>query len=173
MIESEFLCESNQLLSTLKAIPTFGAFREEDLRCLLRRSKIRKYRANEFILREGQQDAWIYFLVYGEAAVSKAGLRLRTVNRRGEMLGEMAALDPAPRSASVQALQETVCLATDARLVERLTGTDRMAFGYVLYRLVAEILAERLRETTQELILLQTRNRLNPFRWLTPFGSRS
>jgi CRP/FNR family cyclic AMP-dependent transcriptional regulator len=173
MIESKFLAPNERLLSTLKTIPIFEPFREEELRCLLRRSKIRKYTPQEFILQEGRQDAWLYFLVYGAVAISKAGHPILTVNRRGEMLGEMGAFDGSPRSASVQAVEETVCLATDVRQVQRLSGTERTAFGYVLYRIVSAILAERLRDTTGELIRCQTRSRLNPLRWLTPFSGRS
>ncbi len=84
----------------------------------------------------------------------------------------MGAFDNAPRSASVQATTDTVCLATDLRLVESLPGTERMAFGYVLYRIVAAILAERLRETTRVLMGGQPRRRRNPLRWLIAMSGR-
>jgi CRP-like cAMP-binding protein len=105
-------------------------------------------------------------------AISKAGRRFLAVHRRGELLGEMGAFDNAPRSASVQATTDTVCLATDLRLVESLPGTERMAFGYVLYRIVAAILAERLRETTRVLMGGQPRRRRNPLRWLIAMSGR-
>ena len=47
--------------------------------------------------------------------------------------------------------------------IEKLTGNDKIAFGYVLYRLLAEILSRRLRQTTEALI--QAKGRLNLKFW--------
>ena len=74
------------------------------------------------------------------------------------------AIDGAARSASVMASENTVCLATDTRQIQRLTGDDRLAFGYILYRVFAETLAERLRLTTQE--LMRERKRFHLKNWL-------
>jgi hypothetical protein len=45
-----------------------------------------------------------------------------------------------------------------------MTSDDRLAFGYILYRVFAETLAERLRLTTQE--LMRERNRFHLKKWL-------
>jgi len=55
-------------------------------------------------------------------------------------------------SASVSAIDETVCLATDVSHLDRLKGKDKFAFGYVLFRTFAEILADRLRQTSEDLV---------------------
>ncbi|MGD9310387.1 MAG: hypothetical protein PVG51_14685, partial [Desulfosarcina sp.] len=60
--------------------------------------------------------------------------------------------------ASAVAYGEVVCLATDIYYIEQLTGTDRMAFGYVIYRVFAGVLADRLRRTTEELMSLKGRS---------------
>jgi CRP-like cAMP-binding protein len=89
---------------------------------------------------------------------------IAATDRRGELIGEIGAIDGAARSASVFATEDTVCLATDTRQIKRLTGDDRLAFGYILYRVFAETLAERLRVTTGELIRKQ--GRFNLCAWL-------
>ena len=71
----------------------------------------------------------------------------------------MGALNSSRRSASVFAETDTVCLATDMFYLEKLTGNEKIAFGYVLYRLLSEILSRRLRQTTTALI--QAKSRLN------------
>ena len=97
-------------------------------------------------------DCWIYFLVSGGVRIVKHGEVLSVLNRTGDLFGEMGVIDGSPRSASVYAIDETVCLATDASYVDRLSGNDRVAFCYILFRVFAESLASRLRLTSEELI---------------------
>ena len=158
MIESDYLKENNQLIKDLKKIPTLDPFKEHELNRLLRMSKIRKYSPGEVICKEGHHDSWIYFLVNGSVQITKKGKHVSTLTRRGDVFGEMGAIDGAPRSASVYAVNTTVCLATDTFYIEKLSGHDKIAFGYILYRIVSEILAARLRITTRELI--KTRGKL-------------
>jgi len=164
MIESEYLEENGKLLKSLKKIPSLEQFKENELRILLHKSKIRKYAKGERIIKEGSTGAWIYILVYGRVDIIKNDRTITSTDRRGELIGEIGAIDGAARSASVMAAEDTVCLATDTRQVQRMTGGDRLAFGYILYRVFAETLAERLRVTTRE--LMQERKRFHLKRWL-------
>ena len=161
MIESQYLKENEKLIKSLKSIPSLEKFRENDICMLLQNSKIRKYRKGERIIKEGSTGAWIYILVYGKVEITKNGQFIARTDQRGELIGEIGAIDGAARSASVIATEDTVCLATDTRQIKRLTGDDRLAFGYILYRIFAETLAERLRVTTQELARKQGRFRLS------------
>lgn len=157
MIESQYLEENDKLVKSLKSIPSLEKFRGNELRILLQKSKIRKYRKGERIIKEGSTGAWIYILVYGRVDIRKNNQVIASTDRRGELIGEIGAIDGAARSASVVATEDTVCLATDTRQITRLSGDDRLAFGYILYRVFAETLAERLRVTTEELIGKQGR----------------
>ena len=164
MIESEYLEENDKLLQSLKRIPSLEQFKENELRILLHKSKIRKYRKGERIIKEGAKGAWIYILVYGRVEIIKDGRIITTTDRRGELIGEMGAIDGAARSASVMASENSVCLATDTRQIQRMTSDDRLAFGYILYRVFAETLADPLRLTTQE--LMRERKRFHLKKWL-------
>ena len=64
----------------------------------------------------------------------------------------MGVIDGSARSASVYAIDETVCLAIDASYIDRLSGNGKLAFCYILFRVFAECLANRLRLTDEELI---------------------
>jgi CRP-like cAMP-binding protein len=160
MIESQYLEENDKLIKSLKNIPSLEKFGQNEIRILLQKSKIRKYHKGERIIKEGSTGAWIYILVYGRVDIMKNNRVIATTDRRGELIGEIGAIDGAARSASVIATEDTVCLATDTRQIKRLSGDDRLAFGYILYRIFAETLAERLRVTTEELIRHQGRFRL-------------
>jgi CRP-like cAMP-binding protein len=155
MRESHYLKDTIKYLEKLKQIPTLEPFEDEDIKGLLALSKIRKYDAGELILEEGYYDSLIYFLISGKVRVLMHGEELHVLERTGDVFGEMSIIDSSPRSATVYAIDETVCLATDSSYVDRLSGNDKLAFCYILYRLFSEVLANRLRSTSEELIRLK------------------
>jgi len=158
MIESDYLKDNSKFFEKLRQMPTLDAFSEKDLKGLLELSKIRKYNPGELILEEGLFDCWIYFLIKGKVRVVKHNEDLSVLRRTGDVFGEMGIIDGSARSASVYAIDETVCLATDASYIDRLTGNDKIAFSYILYRIFSEILANRLRLTSEELIKVKEEN---------------
>ena len=163
MQESGFLDGSSTLLDSIRSIPVLEKFDEQELNMLFEMSKIRKYTAGECIVEEGRSDTWLYFLIQGQVKISKKGKEVAILNRKGEIFGEMGAMDSSRRSASVHAVTETACLATDIFYLERLTGSDKLAFGYVFYRLMSEILSHRLRQTTDA--LMKAKGRINLKFW--------
>ncbi len=163
MRESSFLDDNTTMMDSLKTIPVLEPFEDQELKKLLEMSKIRKYRAGECIVEEGRSDTWMYFLMYGQIKISKRGKEVTVLNRKGEIFGEMGAMDSSRRSASAHAVTDAVCLATDIFYLEKLTGNEKLAFGYVFYRLMAEILSHRLRQTTDALV--QAKGRINLKFW--------
>jgi CRP-like cAMP-binding protein len=155
MKETEYLEENEKIIEEIRKIPIFGPFDEDELETLLKMSKLRVYEPGETIIKQRNVDAWIYFLIYGHVAITKDGKEITKIKRRGDIFGEMRFINDAPRSASAQALANTVCLAIDAELIGRLTGDDKVAFGYILYRIFSEILADRLRLMNEELIKIR------------------
>ncbi|KJS28451.1 MAG: hypothetical protein VR64_24540 [Desulfatitalea sp. BRH_c12] len=163
MLETTFLDNNAAMMENLKTIPVLESFEEQELNKLLEMSKIRKYRPGECIVEEGLSDTWLYFLMYGKIRISKGGKEVVVLSRKGEVFGEMGALDSSRRSASAHAVTDTVCLATDIFYLEKLTGNEKLAFGYVFYRLMSEILSRRLRHTTEALV--QAKGRINLKFW--------
>jgi len=152
MIESDYLKDNINYSDKLGTLPNLADFSEKDLKGLLELSKIRKYEPGELILEDGVFDCWIYFLISGKIRVVKHDEDLSVLKRTGDVFGEMGIIDGSPRSASVYAVDKTVCLATDASYIDRLSGNDKVTFSCILYRIFSEILANRLRLTSEELI---------------------
>ncbi len=163
MQESSFLDNKSQMLANLKNLPVLEPFDDQELVKLLEMSKIRKYKPGECIVEEGRSDTWIYFLMYGQIQITKKGKEVTVLSNKGEVFGEMGALDSSRRSASAFALTDVVCLATDIFYLEKLTGNEKLAFGYVFYRLMTEILSRRLRQTTEALV--KAKGRINLKFW--------
>jgi CRP/FNR family cyclic AMP-dependent transcriptional regulator len=158
MQETDFLKGNQRVLNDIKKFEIFEPFQDDELHHLMSMSKIRKYNSGETIFEQGSADTWLYFLVYGKVRLMKDNKPVVQLQRRGDVFGEMGAIECAPRSASAVAFGETVCLATDIYYIEQLTGTDKLAFGYVIYRVFSGILADRLRITTEELLELKGRS---------------
>ena len=166
MIESKYLKENIENIQKLMSIPALKNFETKNLGRLLRLSKIRQYENDEVIIQEGDNDPWLYFLLSGKIRVSKEGVEICQIDKRGELFGEMRVIDHLSRSASVHAVGSTVCLAVDTSAKDRLSSEDgrdeRLDFLLLLYRIFAEFMSMRLRLTNEILIKARSEaDRLN------------
>lgn len=154
MRESEYLEGNEQLIGILKDLPAFENLKDESIEKLIRFCKLRSYSSKEAIIEEGQTDKSVYLLISGCVSISKANSLITSLNQPGELFGEMSfiAEEPKPRSANVHSDEDTTCLAFDGDYLERIDIEGKEAFQASIYRMFAQILANRLRITTQEYI---------------------
>ncbi|MEA2085274.1 MAG: cyclic nucleotide-binding domain-containing protein [Thermodesulfobacteriota bacterium] len=139
----------------MKNIEKFSFFSDDDLLSFLDLGKLIKYDPGEIIIREGDYGQWIYFLISGKVEIIKAGKPIDILARSGDLFGEMGVVDDSPRSATIQAVTKTLVLSVDASLIYNEPVRQPMAFSYTIFRFFAEVLAERLRYTTQENVKLK------------------
>jgi CRP/FNR family transcriptional regulator, cyclic AMP receptor protein len=151
-MKTELLKENLELMEKLKNVPVLHSFGKKDMNKLLSFSNVKKYSAGEIIIEEGSYDNWVYFLVDGNVSIIKNGEEIDTLRRTGDIFGEMCVIDGKPRSASIQAIDDVTCLATDVSFMDRLYNEDKVAFCSIFYQMVAEVLACRLRDTNEELV---------------------
>jgi CRP-like cAMP-binding protein len=156
MLESKYLKDNIENIQKLLAIPALRNFETKSLQKLLRLSKIREYEDGELIIREGDLDPWLYFLLSGTIRITKEGMEINTIDKKGEIFGEMRIVDYMKRSASVAAVGKTICLAVDTSARNRISEQDpteeKLDFLLLLYRIFAEYMSIRLRATNEELI---------------------
>ncbi len=142
---------------TLSASPLFGPLGPAALQalsaCLDRRSW-REAAAGEALVREGEAAEDLLLLARGHAAVLKraAGGAEHEVNRvgPGDTVGELALLDPAPRSATVRALEPVRWLVLPLATLRDLAARDA-AFAAALPAMSRQVVA-RLRESTARVV---------------------
>ena len=152
MRESKYLKQNTENIQKLMAIPSLRDFEANSLGALLKLSKVRQYDYGECIIKEGDCDPWLYILVSGKVRIVKEGSDLAVLRRNGDIFGEMGLLGGTPRSASAYAVTEAVCLTTDASRIGNMSLNDKMTFYCMLYRLLAEVVSDRLRATSEELV---------------------
>ncbi|MFP4039090.1 MAG: cyclic nucleotide-binding domain-containing protein [Desulfosudaceae bacterium] len=163
MIESKYLKDNIQNIQKLMTIPALKDFETRNLSKILRLSKIREYEDGEAVIKEGDVDPWLYFLLSGQVRIKKKGVEITTISTTGEIFGEMRIVDDKARSATVYADGHTVCLAVNTSAYQRFTTDnsggnkeEAMDFVLLLYRIFAEYMSARLRLTNDELINAKT-----------------
>jgi len=156
MIESRYLQDNIENIRKLMSIPGLKDFDTKNLGRLLRLSKIREYQDGEVIIREGDQDPWMYILLSGKVRIAKKNHEIGTIEKTGEIFGEMRIIDSKARSASALAVGKTTCLAIDTAAKHRFSSNTpeeaRLDFLLLLYRVFAEYMSIRLKAATNELI---------------------
>ena len=161
MQESRYLKDNLENIQRLMSIPALRNFETSNLSRLLHLSKMREYDAGEPIIKEGDDDPWLYFLLEGSVRITKNDVEIGTLSEVGEVFGEMRIIDSLSRSASVFTVGKTVCLAVDTSAGERLSAEgsrdEKLDFLLLLYRIFAEYMSIRLRLTNDELIKAKKR----------------
>ncbi len=161
MKETVYLVGNLKIIEVLKKLPIFEPFSQDELQTLLNMSKLRIYQSGETIIQEGAVDKWVYFLVKGKVMIAKKGEIVTVLNRVGDVFGEMRFIDNAPRSATVIAEKDVVCIALDSDYIDKLSGKDKLTFGYIFYRVISEILVNRLRTATKDLMELKGKKEIS------------
>jgi CRP-like cAMP-binding protein len=93
----------------LKGIDLFSALAGEDLAAIALIADEVKKDQGEIVVVEGEPGDALFFVLEGKVAVKKNGRLLAELGER-EVFGEMALLDPGPRSATVEALSDVTLL---------------------------------------------------------------
>ena len=150
MREISFDDENLQVIGLMREIDKFDLLSEQDLRGFIKAGKFLEYETGEVVIREGEYDCFIYFLITGQLEITKAGKHVGHLQRNGDMFGEMGVIDGSPRSATIKAKSKCLVLGIDGAVIDHKLKASEMSFCYIIYRLFAEVLAVRLRETTEE-----------------------
>jgi CRP-like cAMP-binding protein len=127
----------------LKGIELFSAIPGEDLAQLALVTDEIHREAGHVVIREGEVGESLYLLVDGRVQVLKGERPVAELGER-EVFGEMALLDPGPRSATVQTLTDVVMLC-----IKREDFSDIMAEKNEIARGIIQVLTRRLRAATR------------------------
>ncbi len=152
MKDTGFLQDNLSVIESLKKLPIINALEDRHIKGLLKLCNIIEYAPGERIFAEDGFDQHIYILISGKVRVLKKGVEVSTLGRPGDIFGEMGIIEAAVRSASVYAIDAVSCLKMDASFMDRLKGDEKQTVVYVVNRVFTEMLSDRLRKTTEELV---------------------
>ena len=127
----------------LRGVDLFSDIPGEDLARIALITEEAQQPAGAEILREGDVGESLYIVVEGRVEVRRGDKRLAELSER-EVFGEMAVLDPGPRSATVKAVTDVTLLT-----IRREDFADIMAERHEIARGIIQVLTRRLRAATR------------------------
>lgn len=99
-------------LKLMRSLAFFRHFSDEELETLIDQQDIIRYRTNETIIQEGDEDRSFFIILKGRVGINKK-MYPSPISRHlselesGQCFGEMAVITGRPRSATVVALEDT------------------------------------------------------------------
>jgi CRP-like cAMP-binding protein len=103
----------------LRAVPLFSACTTKEIRALLKIARRRNIAEGTVLVDIDALDETFYAIVDGRVRVTK-GRRTLAVFGPGEFVGEVAVLDPGPRTATVTALSDIVAYVIEGAALREL-----------------------------------------------------
>ncbi len=93
----------------LARVPLFANCAAEEIEAIEALSQRGEYRQGQIIVTQGTPGTAFYLIISGRVEIVRDGASLGALGA-GDFFGEMSLLDNAPRSATIRALDDTVCL---------------------------------------------------------------
>jgi len=137
--------EFEERCNALKQIDFFNDFKGMELSELLRVAQWYEYEANSTIIREGEIEGDFFcIIVAGEVLVRKYGKPLNAL-KRGDCFGEMAYLGKSKRTATIEALENTVLMKIAAPKAGETSDSTQLC----LYKAISRTLIQRLARASE------------------------
>ena len=137
------------------------ALSAEERARLLAGAETHNYSNGDMLIREGDEGNSMLFISEGEVQVSRSGTALAVLGT-GAAIGEMALLDPAPRSATVKANGNVVAIELHRATVWRMLEEGDSAAVKVLQGITATV-CQRLGDVNRKVQEEVVRPRGNVF----------
>lgn len=157
--DEQLFAENEEILKFLEESRLFGHLPKDVLQKLIPLSEIRQIPAGEYILKEGQPNVKVYFLIRGTVAVYAGDELILKLRRTGDIFGEMSIISNNLCSASVVADTTVNVFSIYSKDVGNYSDLNPEALQNVLYRVFAKILTEKLSITTQKAKQYEETNR--------------
>jgi len=144
----------NVLQDVLATAPLFSDFVESDLVALASAMRSRQLAKGQVLFREGQQGDAMVLVVAGELDILSEGDDGQVVELArigvGHIVGEMSALDPAPRSATVRAAGDATVHVLDRTMLGAVMSNAPSVYASLLHG-IGRVVMERIDQTNQSI----------------------
>ena len=155
MREVPFDPSNDDIMQRMKNVPAFNSLPESHIKAAMKAASIRRYEAGEIIIRKGDFDNQVFFLVFGSLSITVDGMEVGKLQRLGDVFGEMGIIDGSPRSATITAVRTSLVVTLDDTALGSLGEAEKLFTQAVMYRVFAEVLATRLRTANERIAELQ------------------
>jgi len=130
--------------NSLKKINFFKDFTSSELAEVLRATEWIKHEGTSTIIAEGAIEDCFYIIVVGEVIVKKREKSL-AVLKTGDCFGEMAYLGKTTRTATIEALKNTILMKINASIIDQTSISTQLRF----YKVFSNTLIQRLAHASE------------------------
>jgi hypothetical protein len=141
-------------INTLKAVPLFKFLSFDELLRVISLIEERSFKSGEVVFEEGDEGSALFVLLKGSVEVKKKDVSIATL-KEGDHFGELSLIDRSPRSATVTAIESSLCLVMSRKRFYEIIR-EYSALSVKMLWCLARVCSARLRETTDELGLART-----------------
>ena len=132
----------------LKTVPLFASMSDNVLAQIAVALREEQLPMGDMLFEKGDVGNSMYIIVSGQVKAHDRGVIYNLLGDR-DVFGEMAALDPAPRSASITATRDTLLLRLERSALHEIMDTH-----YEVGQAIIEVLSRRLRERVTDVSFL-------------------
>ena len=129
--------------TALKDYSLFGGLLPEEIEAIRPLMGTASYDTGQVVLREGEPNDRIHFILEGRVEIEKGGVVLASLGE-GDTFGEMEFLDVMPAAATVRAVSPAKVATISNRALHELSKASMRAFAMVVMNLARD-LSRRLR----------------------------
>ncbi len=131
MITERYNLSPEEVIESLRSVDLFDGLPDDELRALVENLKGMKAGPGDQLFDEGDEDDKFYVVTKGTVEIMKhvpgGGEEKLAVRRAGDVFGEMALLNDAPRFATARTAKGCECLTLSRGDFEKLMGGDGLA----------------------------------------------
>ncbi|MGE0762142.1 MAG: cyclic nucleotide-binding domain-containing protein [Bdellovibrionales bacterium] len=150
MASDQAASAQNEVLMTLTQYPFFQNFGPELLAQLADVAVYRVVARGDHLLTQGQLNSNLYILLQGRLSVLVDGARVATLDKAGDLVGEMSVISHRPCSATILADTDVELYLLRADELKNKRGPDEDKIQLLLYRIYSQVLADKLDLTNQK-----------------------
>lgn len=156
------MADPEPTVAALRAMPFFGGLDDPTLMTVAQGTRSRKFKRGEVIFHLGDPGDGLFFIVSGAVRIVLPGesgdAAILATLEPGQVFGELALLDGAPRSATATAIEPTEAIVLSRERFRELLATEESVRDALLAAVATEI--RRLTAHVEELHFLDVTGRL-------------
>ncbi|MCB0415685.1 MAG: cyclic nucleotide-binding domain-containing protein [Bdellovibrionales bacterium] len=138
------------IMSVFNSLDVFSAFPKNLLGTLATYTSTESYKKGEVILSQNEENQNLYFLIKGVVDVTVDGGLVASLDKTGDLIGEMSVISNRPSSATTLAATNVDVFVINSSEALSYTGEDNLSLHLALYKLFASILTHKLNKTNEK-----------------------
>jgi PAS domain S-box-containing protein len=148
--EQHIIEQNKEIVEFLKDSRLFSLFPRKYVEKLAPLSNLVEIPKGEIILKEGEKNTKVYFLIRGEVSLYSSGEHILNLKRKGDIFGERSIITDRPGLHTVKAETPVRVFYIKSQDIGNITDVSTDEFHNFLYRLFALIMTDKLSLTNHK-----------------------